>query len=137
MRNLLFVVLYLLSFSSFALSEFGTSGEPRRIAKLQMQDLDGSLLLMIYAPDGEPFEFDIASSADNQQVCDRDGDQLTRSAVLRIDGNRHADYYFAMLLSATSSGSAVELSYNDCMETFGTSWPVVYAVVLHSLFDSA
>ena len=136
MRTCLAVIsLYVFSLTAYALSPYGSSGEPRRVAQLQMQDIDDNLVLMISAPDGEYFDFSMASAGDESIECDRDGDLLSSNAILRINGNTEADYYYAMLLSALTSGSKVELRYNECMETFGLSWPIVYAVVMHSPVD--
>jgi hypothetical protein len=129
------ISLYVISLAAYALPPYGSSGEPRGVAQLQMQDIDDNLVLMISTRDGEFFDFSMASAGNVSIECDRDGDLLTTNAVLRIDGNTEADYYYAMLLSALTSGSKVELRYNECMESFGSSWPIVYAVVMHSPVD--
>jgi hypothetical protein len=126
------MVLYLLAVTANGLPSYGSSGEARRIERLQMQELMGELFLMISAREGEFFEFSVAGLVDNNVACDLDGDRLTRDAILKIDGNKVADYYYAMLLSALTTGAKVELRYDSCLEQFGSSWPIVYAVVLSS-----
>jgi hypothetical protein len=126
------MVLYLLAVTANGLPSYGSSGEARQIERLQMQELMGDLFLMISAREGEFFEFSVAGSVDNNVACDLDGDQLTRDAILKIDGNKVADYYYAMLLSALTTGAKVELRYDSCLEQFSSSWPIVYAVILSS-----
>jgi hypothetical protein len=126
------MALCLAAITANGLPSYGDSGEARRIEKLQMQKLAGELFLLISAREGEFFDFSLASPDDENTVCDLDGDRLTRDAILKIDGNKEADYYYAMLLSALTAGARVELRYDSCLQQFGSSWPVVYAVILSS-----
>ncbi|MGI9290506.1 MAG: hypothetical protein ACR2QG_04410 [Gammaproteobacteria bacterium] len=132
MRTTILILACLSFSSSYAFSAFGTSGEPRPVGKIRMQELGGELMLLIYAPEGEQYEFAIASGTDANTRCDLDGDNKTPNAILKIDQNPSSDYYYAMLLSAISSGSKIMLSYDKCMMAMGTSWPIVYSITLHS-----